>query len=494
MLQKVHYDVVFNPSERSRAGSGMLMVRASQGKRSVDFPTNIYCDRRQFSDGYVNDSHPQHEGLNAMLNQIVLDIQNTEIEAFRRGIDVSVQAVFTLYTEKITAQTPLVDFCDHVMKSSLHRRRSTKLRFYDTVKQVDAFHKGVCLEDIDISFLKKFEKHLLARGVQESTVWGRMKNLRVLFNEAIRRELLRPNQNPFRLYELPEIRSRNDVIMFSEIEELELMGLKLAQDRHIRDLFCFACYSGLRFGDLTRLRSDNIRVSAGVTWLEVATQKTGTFVQIPISKIFFGNAMRVLEKYRSIEELVGYDNNASVNRGVKQLMERTGIGGRQHVTMHTARRSFITALTDFGVPIETAQKLAGHSKITTTTKYLQLSTATTLRHIENAFCEGNTSKILHVDIDRPVLRVSVTGHRLVIGGEVLRCRNCSFFKRYKCNLFKKRRSADDWCDSFSERIEGEPTGNHKGRRMETVGEAVGEAGRRRRRRGGKAEDPDVKKR
>lgn len=120
MLQKISYDVVFDPSLHSRAGNGMLMVRASQGKRSIDFPTNIYCERNQFSNGYINELHPQHDGLNAMLNQIVMELQSTEVDAFRRGIDVSVQAVYTIYTEKISAQTPLVAFCDNIMKNSLN--------------------------------------------------------------------------------------------------------------------------------------------------------------------------------------------------------------------------------------------------------------------------------------------------------------------------------------------------------------------------------------
>ena len=63
-----------------------------------------------------------------------------------------------------------------------------------------------------------------------------------------------------------------------------------------------------------------------------------------------------------------------------------------------------------------------------------------------------TSKITHIDLKRPLLRVSVTGHRLIIGGEVLRCKNCSFFKKRRCRLFKKARTNEDWCDSFSERV------------------------------------------
>ena len=140
------------------------------------------------------------------------------------------------------------------------------------------------------------------------------------------------------------------------------------------------------------------------------------------------------------------------------LMDRTGIGGGQHVTMHTARRTFITNLADFGVPIESIKKLAGHSKITTTSKYMQLSTGMVQRELERAFCKDCT-KITHIDIHRQVIKVSPTGKPLVAGGEILRCINCSFYKGYRCRLFHKKKNADDWCESFVERLDGEPGAN-----------------------------------
>ena len=66
MLHKIVYDVIFNPSKKySRTGDGMIMIRASQGRKSVDIPTNIFCQSKQFSDGYINSLHPQFDGLNA---------------------------------------------------------------------------------------------------------------------------------------------------------------------------------------------------------------------------------------------------------------------------------------------------------------------------------------------------------------------------------------------------------------------------------------------
>lgn len=455
MFTKACYTITMS-GEKNGRGERHLKITATVGGRSVSFPTNIYVSKDQM-DGETVVGHPQASGLNAMLSRLIIDLQGAEIELFRRDIDVTVQSLYALYMEKVSCATPLVDFCDHVMKYCTNRRKVTRDRYYGIIKEVDRFSPGVCLEDIDIVWLKKFERDRFARGNSEATVWSMLKAIRVMFNEAIKRDLMKPNQNPFKLYEIPEARSRTDVIMYQQIEELELAGFKRSCDRRIRDIFCFGCYTGLRWSDLKSLTSENLVRDGSVTWLKVQTQKTGSLVQIPISVIFFGNAMRILEKYDSIEDLVGsVEDNTAVNRGIKTIMDATGIGGAQHVTMHTARRSCLTALADFGVPIQTIQKIAGHSRIGTTSKYVQMSTGMILKDLEAAFDPSGSAKTIHVDLKRQVLRVSVTGHMLTVGGEVLRCHNCSFYRGYYCRLFHGKRHESDWCDSFSERLPGEP--------------------------------------
>ena len=124
MLHKIVYDVIFNPSKKwSRTGDGMVMIRASQGRKSVDIPTNIFCQSRQFSDGFINSLHPQYDGLNAMINQIMLDIQATEIEAFRRDINMTVQRLYSMYVEALSTSVPLVQFANNVFKYSSGRRQ-----------------------------------------------------------------------------------------------------------------------------------------------------------------------------------------------------------------------------------------------------------------------------------------------------------------------------------------------------------------------------------
>ena len=386
MLQKISYDVIFNPSKKwSRTGDGMIMIRASQGRKSVDIPTNIYCQSKQFSDGYINSLHPQYDGLNAMLDQIMLDIQATEIEAFRRDINMTVQRLYSMYVEALSTTVPLSQFAENVFKYSTGRRQVTLDRYRDIMKNINDFSPNISMEDIDLQWLKRYEHWMQERGNSESTVWARMKVLRMLFNEAIKRDLLKPWQTPFRLYEIPEMRYRTDVLRFAEMEELLHYKFDDPRIRRARDFFLLSCYTGLRYGDMIRLTQDNIRQVGTETWLTIKTVKTGILVQIPLTIIFYGRAMEIISRYKSVDDIVGFKWNSTINRLIKDMLSQAHIGGSQQITVHTARRSCITGLADFGVNIYTIQRIAGHARISTTQKYIQLSTATIEADLRKAF-------------------------------------------------------------------------------------------------------------
>ena len=364
----------------------MIVVRASQGRKSVDIPTNIFCQSNQFSNGYINSLHPQFDGLNAMLNQIILDIQATEIEAFRKDINMTVQRLYSMYVESLSTSVPLSEFAENILKYSSNRKEVTKRSYRDAVRNANEFSPGVAMDDIDIGWVKKYERWQYDRGVSDSTVWSRLKIIRALFNEAIKRDLLKPWQTPFRLYEIPELRYRTDVLRFAEMEELLAYRFEDQKLRKARDFFLLSCYSGLRYGDMIRLTSDHIRQVNDETWLSIKTSKTGKLVQVPLSIIFYGRAMQILSRYKSVEDLVGvFRNNTTINRCIHDLFAICKIGGSQRITVHTARRSCVTGLADFGVNIYTIQRVVGHARLTTTQKYIQLSTAAIEADLRKAF-------------------------------------------------------------------------------------------------------------
>lgn len=151
----------------------------------------------------------------------------------------------------------------------------------------------------------------------------------------------------------------------------------------VRDIFLIGCYTGLRFSDLSQLKSDNISEDGTIT---VKTQKTGKTVVIPIHTI----VRTILAKYNN--ELPKMLSNQKFNDYIKEVAKAADIdesiflqttkGGLSYtetvpkyslVTSHTARRSFATNAFLAGVPTISIMKITGHKTESAFMKYIKIS-------------------------------------------------------------------------------------------------------------------------
>ncbi|PDP81800.1 hypothetical protein CLI72_06090 [Porphyromonas gingivalis] len=137
----------------------------------------------------------------------------------------------------------------------------------------------------------------------------------------------------------------------------------------IRDLFVFACETGLRYYDLVALQDDNIQGNI----LTVRTAKTGALVCIPLRR----RARQIIAKHGGAVKYT--DSQTNYNKCVKTLCRKAGItekvlceytvGTRlvrrsvpKHklVSSHTGRRSFATNAYLAGIPTVRIMLITGH--------------------------------------------------------------------------------------------------------------------------------------
>lgn len=152
---------------------------------------------------------------------------------------------------------------------------------------------------------------------------------------------------------------------------------------HIRDVFCFACYTSLRHSDLYSLRKANIK---GDT-LEIVTQKTDDLLHIPL----IPKAKAILEKYKDIpgdralpvvsdQKSKAYIKEAAKLAGLdREIMEVNMVGNKrveyvnklyETISMHDARRSFVCNSLAFDIPANIVSACTGHSDLNTMRPYI----------------------------------------------------------------------------------------------------------------------------
>lgn len=152
-----------------------------------------------------------------------------------------------------------------------------------------------------------------------------------------------------------------------------------------RWLFLMACFTGLRRSDLHQARMANVRTIEGHPCLVVIQQKTGKSLAIPLIPRAFSllqqrpdglpvpdirtyniNIRELAKKAEFTEQQVV----ASVYKG-KILSETMPL--HDLMSSHTARRTFAVIMTEGGLNTRVLQELMGHVDISSTQKYVRLS-------------------------------------------------------------------------------------------------------------------------
>lgn len=363
MLTKIRYKLVYNRSHRlNRLGEGLVEIECSQSGRRIYFTTHTYVRPGQFCRGAIVDV-PNAQGLNFALYRMIQDIERVELEYIKRGVEVTLPILKEAVRAHISPAAKISEFGMQVVEQS-DRKHLTKQNYQTLLNNMEKFRRGSLITDIDYQYIVSYDKWLRDSGIAHNTRISRLRLLRALLNEAKKRDII--SFNPFDRFRIQQMVSKKGYITKEQLRRLENLSLRGTEDL-VRDAFLVGCYTGLRFSDITTLRDEHL-VNG---WLTRNMSKTGFMVDIPVSTLFDGKLLKIVEKYGSISRLTkALGSNCAVNRTLRTILDRIGVDPK--ITFHSSRHTFATLLVQKHVPITTIQKLLGHQKVTTTQIYSEV--------------------------------------------------------------------------------------------------------------------------
>ncbi len=364
MINKIRYKLVFNRANRlNKRGQGLIEIECTQAGRRIYFTTHTYVPPTQFSNGAVVENS-NADGLNYALYTMIQDIDRVELEYIKRGVEVNLPMLKEAVRAHISPAAKLTEFGIQVIGQS-DRKELTKQNYQTLLNNIERFRKGTLITDIDYQFVVSYDKWLRDSGIMHNTRISRLRLLRALLNEAVKRDII--TVNPFNRFRIQQMVSKKGYLTNEQVHKLERLSLKGVEDR-VRDAFLIGCYTGLRFSDIITLRPEHIDKG----WLVKKMVKTGFIVEIPVQDLFNGKMLILVEKYGGkidrLTKMLG--SNSSVNKVLRGILER--IGADVKITFHSSRHTFATLLGQKGIQLTTIQKLLGHQKIQTTQIYSEV--------------------------------------------------------------------------------------------------------------------------
>ena len=231
--------------------------------------------------------------------------------------------------------------------------------------------KNYTLKKVDLKFLESYFQYLRTqKKLCHNTSLKYVRLVKATLRPAIKSGLI--EGDPFSELKLKPKPVYIDFLTKEELDRIVSIDLKDPDLDRKRNIFLFACYTGLAYIDLVQLNGSNIIQDVNGSWyIRKNRQKTGEESIIPLLPA----AERILRKYCSSENLRDFhwfiSTNQKMNFGLKTIGKKCGIQKPLH--MHLARHTFATTVTlSNGVPIESVSKMLGHSNIKITQHYAKV--------------------------------------------------------------------------------------------------------------------------
>lgn len=190
-------------------------------------------------------------------------------------------------------------------------------------------------------------------------------------------------------------------IIYLTMDELKhLSGLAISNEKlsKVRDIFCFGCYTGLRYSDIQNLKKEDIRGD----FIRSISIKTRDQLCIPLNEY----SKALIQKYAHypIDFCFPAPSNQKMNDYLKELGQLAGFSEEinlvqfrgakrieikyfkyQLLTTHVARKTFVTNAHQQGVPTETIMKITNHKNHQTVARYLKIEEQQMLEAMRKIF-------------------------------------------------------------------------------------------------------------
>jgi site-specific recombinase XerD len=229
------------------------------------------------------------------------------------------------------------------------------------------------IKDIDYAFITEYEFFLRSvRKCANNTAVKYIKNFKKIVKLCISNGWL--DKDPFVNYKAKIREVEREFLSQEEIQTIYEKIFVTERLNQVKDIFVFACFTGLAYIDVKQLTLSNISIGIdGGKWIFTHRQKTETASRIPLLPI----PQELILKYAAHPQCINENkllpvlSNQKMNSYLKEIADVCGI--QKDLTFHIARHTFATTVTlTNGVPIESVSKMLGHTNIKTTQHYAKI--------------------------------------------------------------------------------------------------------------------------
>jgi len=380
MYSKLSIKFYLNKQKPSRDGFKIYM-RITYERNKAELATGFSCSKNEWKNERVIDK----DHINKALSKLESNVYHVKDQLQYEEKDISARAIKQIITGEAEFNKRLIDyFSEHIEQIEALKNdysEATVKTYKTSIRHLKNFlkfsnKKNIFLKNVDYQFIKNYDHYLRTKIktrnhtlIDNNTVVKQHSKLRTIILKANREGYMK--KNPYNDFPLRIIERKVKALTKDELEKIQNLKLPDRLDR-VRDLFIFACFTGLRFGDADKLTMNEIQVTKGRYYLNLSMQQK---TKDPLFKPMTKAAIKIIKKYSTSNDRIIHNKvlpkitNQNVNKYLKELAAIAEI--HTNLTHKVSRHTFATTVLA-GVSKELKKEFLGHKDIRSTDVYNEI--------------------------------------------------------------------------------------------------------------------------
>lgn len=229
----------------------------------------------------------------------------------------------------------------------------------------------IALNQLTHNFIDAYDFHLrVDKQMNGNTVLNHTIPLRKMVRRAISQDIIK--RDPFVNYVAEKPLKQRRHLTMDEFQKLLTTPITEKHLERCRDMFLFACFSGMAYADVCNLSEKHItKDDNGIMWIRIERQKTKSECRIRLLSV----PIQIMEKYkheRTDDKIFKLKTLKTIDENLKTIAQKCGIESR--LCYHMGRHTYATQVCIAqGIPIETLCKMMGHRSVQTTQIYAKIT-------------------------------------------------------------------------------------------------------------------------
>jgi len=374
-------------AEKDMKGTVDMVISFNRQRKFVS--TGVKCYPHQWKEDVKRNIYVKGTGADMEINGLLQSLYQKAYRIISEQVDkgeVDISAIPAL----LKAQDVDMTFLDYIIK-----RMDCKQVAHDTHRAHVSFYNKLCefgrikfFSDISEKSIRDFDEWLHAYTWKETDRFGKdvtrmysqasigsyHKNLKAFINDAMVDGYVKENPYSAKRIKIDKGNARTEqYLTLEEIQKIETTEMPTKSLSEARDLFVFACKTGLSYIDLMDFDAKKIFEIEGTRLYKSKRHKT----LISFSSVITDSAYKILEKYNFHLPKMP---NQKYNIKLKLIADAAGVD--KEISSHWARRSAAMVWLNEGVPLDVVSKILGHTNLAQTSEYAHMLDKTIIKEMK----------------------------------------------------------------------------------------------------------------